>query len=101
MFAIPDFVNLRAKFNSFSKLINLVIRISLNGCGVIIVVFFLEDLFINGIKVLHDILFLSEFSHKLREWDRSEEILRFLIFIGMIDLFGHKDERFVYKLTIK
>jgi hypothetical protein len=67
MFAIPDFVNLRAKFNSFSKLINLVIRISLNGCGVIIVVFFLEDLFINGIKVLHDILFLSEFSHKLRE----------------------------------
>jgi hypothetical protein len=50
---------------------------------------------------LHDILFLSEFSHKLREWDRSEEILRFLIFIGMIDLFGHKDERFVYKLTIK
>jgi len=67
VFTVPDFVNLRAKFNSFSKLINLIIRIYLYGFGVIIVVFLLEDLFVNGIKVLHNVFFLCKFSHKLRE----------------------------------
>lgn len=82
MLAVPNFVYFTAKSDGFGELSRWKVGIVL-VCKGILLLFFLEYLFVDSVKVLHHIFFIRQLAHEFGEGNGGKEVFRLLIIVEL------------------